>query len=174
MTQIERRALLTAGLTAGGALAATLGTTATAIAQPHAAVLSVSAMTAMPDGRLVLADWRAGRLVAVELPAAAPAAEGAFNVTELDAALADAGAALPLRASAMAWHAPSRRAVIALMRLRDAAGLLRPFRGEPTPWGLLLHPLAPWPVGPLWIEAGSELEDACGNRVGHGFEHHAA
>ncbi len=114
MTQIERRALFGAGLTAGTAIAATLAVPAPAGAQARAAVRSVSAMTAMPDGRLVLADWRAGRLVAVELPAVEPAAEGAFNVTDLDAALADAGATLPLRASAMAWHAPSRRAVIAL------------------------------------------------------------
>jgi hypothetical protein len=114
MTEIERRSLLGVGLTLGSAVAATLAAPSLAGARQGTAVDSVSAMTTMPDGRLVLADWRAGRLVAVELPPAARAAEGAFNVTDLDAALADAGATLPLRASAMAWHAPSRRAVIAL------------------------------------------------------------
>ncbi len=60
------------------------------------------------------------------------------------------------------------------LRVRDSAGGSCPFRGEPTATGLRLHPLAPWPAGPLRLEAGAELEDVCGNRVGRAFERHAA
>lgn len=113
MTEIARRPLIGAGLIAAAAVPATL-----AVQQPAAAtqgqVRSASALAVMPDGRVVLADWRAGTLLAIDLPAADPAAPGAFNIIDLDAALASAGAPLPLRATAFAWHAPSRRAVIAL------------------------------------------------------------
>ncbi len=64
--------------------------------------------------------------------------------------------------------------VAAGLGLRDTGGRPCPLRGEPTPRGLLVHPLAPWPEGPLRIVAGAELEDVCGNRVGRGFERHAA
>ena len=64
--------------------------------------------------------------------------------------------------------------VAAGLGLRDTGGRPCPFRGEPTPRGLLLHPLSPWPEGPLRIAAGAELEDVCGNRLRRGFERHAA
>jgi hypothetical protein len=64
--------------------------------------------------------------------------------------------------------------VAAGLGLRDAVGRSCPFLGEPTARGLLLHPLAPWPAGPLRPMAGTELEDVCGNRVGLAFERQAA
>lgn len=124
MTEIERRALIGAGVIAAASVPATLANAQPAAA-PRGAVRSASAMAAMPDGRLVLADWRAGRLLAVDLPPADPVEPGAFNITDLDAALAAAGAPLPLRATAFAWHAPSRRAVVALSMGRGPDAPLR-------------------------------------------------
>lgn len=122
MTTSTRRALIGAGLTAATPVAASLATAQTQAAR-GAGLRSASAMAVMPDGRLVLADWRAGRLLAVDLPPADPAEPGAFNVIDVDAALAAAGA--PLRATAFAWHAPSRRAVIALEMGRGPDAPLR-------------------------------------------------
>ncbi|TAD86845.1 MAG: hypothetical protein EAZ99_19390 [Alphaproteobacteria bacterium] len=113
---LDRRSLL-----AVGAVAATLSVAAPLRARDQATIQSISAMTVAPDGRLIVADWRAGALHTLTLPTApASSGPGAFNLTGLDAALAAVGPGRA-RATALVWDGVHNRAVIAL----EAAG--RPF-----------------------------------------------
>lgn len=110
MPELDRR-----GFIAASSIAATLVAAPPLAAQGAAgAVKSISAMSFAPDGKLVVADWRGGALHVLDLPAA-PAAgeERAFNLTDLDAALAKAAAGTRVRATALAFDTKSVRAVIA-------------------------------------------------------------
>jgi hypothetical protein len=107
MTEIDRR-----GLLAAAAATASLAAVAPVARAGAGAVQSVSAMTFAPDGRLVVADWRAGALHALELPAAPAGEAGPFNTKRLEAALGAADGARA-RATAVAWDAARRRAVVA-------------------------------------------------------------
>lgn len=109
MPELDRRGFILAS-----SIAATLVAAPPLAARGEgSAVKSISAMSFAPDGRLVVADWRGGALHVLELPAApATAEERAFNLSELDAALAKAASGR-IRATALAFHAPSGRAVIA-------------------------------------------------------------
>ena len=109
MPVIDRR-----GFVVASGIAASLVAAPPLRARAAAQVRSISAMTLAPDGKLVVADWRAGALHLLDLPAAPPASsDRAFNLTALDAALAKAGGSREARATALVWHAASGRAVIA-------------------------------------------------------------
>lgn len=107
---IDRREALTL-LALTTATLASVGATPRSFARTGA-LTGISAMTVAPDGRLLVADWRAGALVAIALPEAAAAPEGAFNVRALGPALVEAGALA--RATAMAFDPVGRRALVAV------------------------------------------------------------
>jgi hypothetical protein len=73
-------------------------------------IKSISAMALMPDGRLVVADWRAGQLVALDLPEFAAAKETSLNILDLSDRLAKAYSvpAAELRVTAAAFHRASQ------------------------------------------------------------------
>jgi hypothetical protein len=79
-------------------------------------LLSISAMVLAPDGRLIVADWRAGELHSLALPTMAAASEQAFNVSDLSDRLA-AAYRLPggmVRVTAAAFHSVGQTAILAL------------------------------------------------------------
>lgn len=100
--------------------AAAAGAAVSSAAAAHAYVggniKSISAMTLMPDEMLVIADWKAGQLVALNLPKFAAAKETSLNILDLSARLAKAYSipADKLRVTAAAFHRASQTAILAL------------------------------------------------------------
>jgi hypothetical protein len=77
---------------------------------------SASAMVIASDGKLIVADWRAGALVAISLPALQAAKERSFNVLNVADRLADAYQldAAKIRITASAFHTESQTAILAV------------------------------------------------------------
>jgi hypothetical protein len=75
--QFSRRDFISA------AAASAASSVAGAKANSKSTFKSVSAMTFMPDGRLVIADWRAGQLIAVDVPKFSVTKETSLNVLNL-------------------------------------------------------------------------------------------
>ncbi|NBN64804.1 hypothetical protein GWI72_13595 [Microvirga tunisiensis] len=107
MIDLDRRSFLAAGTVAAFVAAST-----PLRARTDARVRSISAMTLAPDGRLVVADWRAGALHVLDLPDAQPASDMPFNLMALDEALSTLSPGR-VRATALVWHPSTQRAVIA-------------------------------------------------------------
>ncbi len=141
---------------------ATASTLAGALAAPAAQakaplvsrkVRSISAMTFAPDGKLVVADWRAGALHALNLPSRPAAAEASFNVLDLSDRLARAyrldAAAVRVTASALDKKSQIVVVALALGRKADApAGLaLVDTKGKVTPLNLDSALAATQPLG---------------------------
>jgi hypothetical protein len=77
---------------------------------------SASAMAIAADGKLIVADWRAGALVAISLPVLPAVKERSFNVLNVADRLADAYKldAAKIRITASAFHAESQTAILAV------------------------------------------------------------
>jgi hypothetical protein len=101
-----------AAVTAAGAVIDSQG----AIAKTSKKLSSVSAMAIAADGKLIVADWRAGALVAISMPALPAAKERSFNVLNVADRLADAYKldAAKIRITASAFHAESQTAILAV------------------------------------------------------------
>jgi hypothetical protein len=101
---------------------ASLAADARAQAPRPARVASVSAMTLVPDGKLVVADWRMGAMHALALPALPEAREASFNVLDLTRRLATAYGTeeAAIRVTATVIHGRSQTAILALALGRTA------------------------------------------------------
>jgi hypothetical protein len=79
-------------------------------------LLSISAMAFASDGKLVVADWRAGALVALALPSLENSKETSLNVMNLDELIGNALKTDPskIRITATAFHRESQTTVFAL------------------------------------------------------------
>jgi hypothetical protein len=77
---------------------------------------SASAMVIASDGKLIVADWRAGALVALSLPALPVAKERSFNVLNVADRLADVYKldTAKIRITASAFHTESQTAILAV------------------------------------------------------------
>jgi hypothetical protein len=85
-------------------------------AQTSKRLQSVSAMTFASDGKLIVADWRAGTLLALNLPPLEKSKEMSFNVMNLGELIGDAFKtdASKVRITATAFHQESQTAVLAI------------------------------------------------------------
>jgi hypothetical protein len=85
---------------------------------------SISAMAIASDGKLIVADWRAGKLVALTLPKLEKRKEASFNVLDVSERLAKSYAidASKIRITATVFHADSQSTLfgIALGKRVDA------------------------------------------------------
>jgi hypothetical protein len=77
---------------------------------------SASAMAIAADGKLIVADWRAGALVAISLPVLPAVKERSFNVLNVADRLTEAYKldASKIRITASAFHAESQTAIFAV------------------------------------------------------------
>jgi hypothetical protein len=108
---LSRRHFISAAA-AGAAAAAMPG----AQAKPASRIKSISAMAFMPDGKLVIADWQAGQLIALDAPALPAAKETPLNLLNLSDRLANAygTSATQLRVTAAAFQRESQTTALAL------------------------------------------------------------
>jgi hypothetical protein len=107
------------------AAAAGAAVSAAPVAQAYAGskIKSICAMALMPDEKLVIADWRAGQLVALDLPKFPAATEVSLNILDLSDRLARAYSipAAELRVTAAAFHRASQTTVLALALGKQAS-----------------------------------------------------
>jgi hypothetical protein len=115
-------------LAVGSAIIATATLLSATASAKAGTVASISAMTLAPDGALIAADWRSGKLHALTLPAA-PAATGSssFNVTALTQALGQvlAKSGDQMRVTAAVFDKATARAILAVAEDRGADALVK-------------------------------------------------
>jgi hypothetical protein len=119
MSPTSRRQFMSQASLVAASTVGTLATSAHAQGKAPSAtsrIRSISAMTMTKDGKLVVADWQAGQLHALELPVLAATKEAGFNVNDLSDRLGRAFAmdGASIRITAMATHEPSQSAILAL------------------------------------------------------------
>ncbi len=119
MTITNRREAL--GL--GAAIAAVAAFKPDAVSATASKVQSISALTLASDGRVIAADWRAAKLHALTIPAAAAVEKGpSFNITGLSGAIARTLGKIgdEIRVTAIVFDGKAQRAILAVAEGRAA------------------------------------------------------